>query len=420
MNNFELRFKGKHTICSMEYIVSICLVITAFLYMKPYFVWSTYEKGSFSYLPSVFIILSTIILIIYFMISKRIIINRQHVYINLSFIILWCYMLITGDSNEYLNVGNYLLILVLCLFFSLKNELKVKIFNMFAWVFALSLLSSIIVWILLAFNITLPHDILQSWEEGKVSIGGYYEHYFLSVVRREQVRTATYLTGVYDEQGVVGTFSGLFLVADNLEIKGKVRNIIIFIGGILSFSLAFYIILFIGLAFKLGLKRFRRLIIFLLIIGIAFYILMNIKTDNIIITEFFQNRFKLINGKWVGDNRTNEVFNSVFQQFLESAPIKTIFGNGRNRFSIDGLNSLGSFTYKFLIYDYGYLGLVLIIAWIIFSSLLVFGSNNLCVPLLVVFIASIYQRPFVITIPYLLLLFSGYSNLLKKNYFNKN
>ena len=39
---------------------------------------------------------------------------------------------------------------------------------------------------------------------------------------------------MFDEPGVVGTFAALFIVADDFQMRYKVRNIIILIGGMFN------------------------------------------------------------------------------------------------------------------------------------------------------------------------------------------
>lgn len=59
---------------------------------------------------------------------------------------------------------------------------------------------------------------------------------------QQDVRYIAQIFGMYDEPGVVGTIAGAILMTRQFNFK-KWINIPIFIAGILSFSLFFYVIL---------------------------------------------------------------------------------------------------------------------------------------------------------------------------------
>ncbi|HEY5587592.1 MAG TPA: hypothetical protein VIK86_01400 [Candidatus Paceibacterota bacterium] len=398
-------------------IILWVLSITAFIQMRPYFVWMTYSNGKMSWLIKASLYVSALLITVFLIVSHRKINTTTMVTVTFL-IVVQMYMLMIGiDNTSFLAVGNYIILIVMIGFFFITEHDRMEVFNKFANIFALSLVSGLIVFILTHLNFQPPYQILQTDHAGKISMGVYYQKYFGSVFLYSPYDTFIRLNAMYDEAGVVGTFSALFLIADDLRFKGRLRNIIILIGGILSFSMAFYVIIIIGLvikSFNMGLFKFS---IALIVILLVFQGLMTVKTDNVIIKDVFQKRFKVVNGAVVGDNRANESFNYAFNEFIHGDLSKVLTGYGANASENNPL-MYGSYVYKMLIYDYGIIGFIMLLGWIIYASIRTVGFDKRCIVLLIAFLLSIYQRPYVLTIPYIFLLFGGYANL--KNTGNEN
>ncbi len=401
---------------TLKKILIWILSIVAFIQMHPYFVWETYNNGLLSLLTPISIIFS-IVSILLFVFMHEIRINTSVISIVIFFSLIWVYMETIGLDNTFsLHIGSFLILSVLNIFFILKEKDRKKIFNIFAMIFAISLILGIVVVVLSNIGINIPWEYLEAEHAGKAASGAFYKKYVGSAFIYFPGSNFSRLSAVYDEPGVVGTFAALFLIADDLRFKGRVRNIIILIGGILSFSMAFYIMVIIGIAIKSFNKGFLKFSITLIILIISFWGIISINTDNIIINKF-QKRFEFVDGSLAGNNRETESFDYAFNEFIHGDPVKIIFGYGKDASSKNPLMSSSS-TYKILIYDFGIIGFIMIIIWILYSNLKLVGFNKICMPLLVVFIISIYQRPFVFNIPYMFLLFGGYENLKSITNFN--
>lgn len=395
---------------NIKIILLWILSITAFIQMKPYFVWRTYGNGISTLLIQASLYTSDLLIIFYLLISNRKI-NRTIIVTTIFLVIVRMYMLMTGPNNtSFLHIGNYAVLISIAGFFFLMEQDRKDVFNKFATIFAISLISGIIIWILTNLGISLPYQVLQTEHAGKAAIGIYYQKYFGSAFLYSPYDKLIRLNAVYDEPGVVGTFSSLFLIADDFRFKDRFRNIIILIGGVLSFSLAFYVIVVVGIIIKLFQKGFFKFSVVLIIALVLFQNLITMKTDNVIIREFFQTRFQVTDGSLAGDNRANESFNYEFDEFIHDDLSKVLFGYGVDA-SNDNPYMYGNYTYKMLIYDFGITGFMMFLGWIIYATIKTVGFNKKCMVLLIVFIISIYQRPYVFTIPYMFLLFGGYANL---------
>ena len=294
------------------------LSLTAFIHMKPYFVWTTYGSGVLSLLCQGSLSISALLIVIYLLMNNRKI-NRAAFGTIILLIVVRMYMLTTGiDNTSFLAFGNYIVLLTMIAFFILTEQERKEVFNKFALIFAISLVPAIIIWFITNSGIQLPYQYLATENVGKAASGAYYQKYFGAAFLSYPYYVSQRLSGMFVEPGVVGTFAALFLAGDNLRLKGRLRNIIILIGGILSLSMAFYVMIIITLAIKSFNKGFFRFSIVLILIFISYNVIMTMETDNYIISEVFQKRLMIVGMSFTGDNRTSQSFDYEFDDFMKT------------------------------------------------------------------------------------------------------
>lgn len=386
------------------------LSLTAFILMRPYFVWTTYGSGVLSLLFQGSLSISALLIVIYLLMNNRKI-NRAAFGTIILLIIVRMYMLMTGiDKISFLAFGNYIVLIIIIAFFILTEQERKEVFNNFALIFAISLVPAIIIWFLTNSGIQLPYQYLATEHVGKAAKGAYYQKYFGAAFLSYPYFVFQRLSGMFDEPGVVGTFAALFLAGDEFRLKGRLRNIIILIGGMLSFSMAFYILIIITLAIKSFNKGFLKFSIVLILIILSYNVIMTIETDNYIISEIFQKRLKIVAISLAEDKRTSQSFNYEFDKFMKGDFLRILFGYGSSAYQ-NNPSMFGSYTYKILIYDFGVIGYVMLLVWIIYATKKIACFDGRTLMLMIVFVISIYQRPFVLSVPYMFLLFGGYANL---------
>lgn len=327
----------------------------------------------------------------------------------LLIILLWVFTRVTGKNPyAYKSIVPYVILVIIIGFLLMSNKQKRKAFDIFSTLFAFSLVPGIIYLVLRFCNISISYNILESAHTIKNSMGVYYDHYFGAIFAHYVYGASNRLCSIYDEPGVVGTFAALFLVGDYFNLK-KIKNLILIIGGVLSSSIAFFTILLVAyviFSYQNGNKKFVYTVFCVFILST---IVFNIETDNYIVLNL-KNRLQFENGELVADNRTNESFEHEYKEYLASNVFELLFGNGYGA-AAQNYRMNGSYSYKILLYDYGICGFVFIIFWIIYTYLAFCRSNKRSVVLLLVFLMSIYQRPDVLTIPFIVLLFGGAQNL---------
>lgn len=386
------------------------LSITTFLLMRPYFVWSTFRGGGFSLLVPVSLFITTLFMFFYFFITD-IKLNMLDFSFGVFFIFIWMYFLMRGiESTSFLRIGNYFLLALILGFFFLTDYDKKVAFNKFSLIFAISLLPSIIISMVSFLGFEFSYQILTPEHIGKMLAGNYYKNYIGAVTLHPTYLRYSRICGMFDEPGVVGTFAALFLAADNLRLKGRIRNIIIMIGGILSVSLAFYILISTAYILRTLNKGFMKTLIVFIMLALVFNITTTLLSDNFYILNEIIERLEFIDGNIKGNNRTSISFDMEFNNFIRGDIFKVFWGYGSGA-SSNNPSMYGSSSYKILIYDYGIVGFIMLLGWILCASIKKTGLEKTSLTLMIVFVISIYQRPSVLSIQYLLLLFGGYANL---------
>jgi hypothetical protein len=206
--------------------------------------------------------------------------------------------------------------------------------------------------------------------------------------------------GLYNEPGLWGTMAALILCVEDLQLK-KISNLLILIAGAFCFSLAFWAILIIY--YVLSRKRYLYT---LLVIGslllIYIYVLPNIQTGNEAIDALI-GRLAYEDGGFSGDNRSHEHLDYLYENVLSSS--KFFFGYGGGYIVHIGYD--GSLSYKTYIVEYGLIGFLLMYAALLGAVRKYVKPCRYAWAYIAVFFISIYQRPGIFSLIYMVVLFGG-------------
>jgi len=350
--------------------------VAIFLITGPYFMW---HLDIFS-LPA---LVAFVLLIRH--ISKR---SSNTIYF-LIFIMLYFYVVVRSDYVFF----KLILTLGISLLFLVDDKFLSKSFMHYKYIYSITIIPSIIVY--LAVNvagINLSYSIIEPINSLK---GYYYQQYMFMVQPPKLIEILPRFHGYYDEPGVVGTFSGVLLVADRFNLK-KYINIPIVVSGILSFSLAFYIILFalLGYLFVVSRVRYKGLIITATIILTAGFL------SSESFNTYVYNRINRAN-QGISIKRTSESFDNWYKEFSNSPEYYLGLG-GRSNIQFNE----GGSVYKDIIINYGVLFFFLyIIALTLYSYNKL--DNKVSMGLFVLIsVLILYQRPYITSLAYMFLLIS--------------
>ena len=223
----------------------------------------------------------------------------------------------------------------------------------------------------------------------------YYIQYPFLLVPSGFIGEMFRFEAIYDEPGVVGTISGILLLLRGLNLK-KWDTYPILISGILSLSLAFYLMLFTYVLFFQSIKAKMVTITTLIVFAFYFY-------NNEFVNERLFERLKIENGQLVGVNRTTGTIDSFMNTYVTSE--KFWWGYGE-KYAQRVVNRGGA-SYKDLIVDYGILGFSLFVLITLIKGIKELGMSRMFVIFLIIFIFIVYQRPFIFSLIYFFLIYTS-------------
>lgn len=411
-----MKSKEKYAIVD---ITTIGLIVLYSLYcLEPFFIWETFENGFFRYFLGV-IPYKTLfgVLIVAIYIVKYMKIRMSKLEFGLVVLILFTGVFTIcisgGVSINRILSFTWLPYLVVAVFIMLPPKIQKRSYEIFVLFFAITLILPIIYYILTKSGIHIPYTILESQDKIKVIRGKFYKLYPLcpqisGVINSKKIELR--MSGIYDESGRLGTIAALILASERYNIRKNWKNIVIFIGGFLSFSLAFYLI---GVIYFLGLSiRQKSYKTFFIIIGVLasyfLFIIINFSSPEM---QGFQERFLISSDGLEGDNRTSREYDEVMNNFYRSDLYSLLFGKGNGAIEAFSKKNVDGSSYKGLIYDYGFIGFDLLIAWLCLYAFYSSKRKNADVGqillLLIVYLANIYQRPTIFYMGYLIIMFGG-------------
>lgn len=307
------------------------------------------------------------------------------------------YVNIVGDpiNNRYITTP--IVTSVIFLVFSYRTVYKS--FVLFTEVFGLFLTLSLLFYILKLAGVYSPDLLAQVAPDGRE-----YSSYFLNTMLLETQQAAVYIsTGFYrfygflNEPGFIGTLSALIILAWRFDFSNKKILYIYLVACLLSLSLASYLTLFLGFLYFISFKRVLYLLGLILLFLVVNYDLVD---------RYVFSRLTIIDGEFAGDNRTSSQFDIQWERLISSRDV--IFGKGKGQHTLTSQHG-GVSSWKTIVYNSGVVGLVLYLSIFICIFLLVNNGKfkKYHFVFLFVFLLTIYHRPNIHNIYYLIILLGG-------------
>lgn len=208
-----------------------------------------------------------------------------------------------------------------------------------------------------------------------------YNNYILFVM--DATRDYYRFYSVFDEPGVLGTLSAFVLYGNKYNFKRK-ENIVILIGCLFTYSMAFYMITLLGWLYQSAIS-FKRLIISIVAIILVVGILVYFMADDQAFQQSVIERFTDVGLDRV-EGRTGSNVNAFWDKYIASSDV--FLGMGTS-FINDNLSDFGN-SYKRFVIEYGLIGTILLI---VMYFHLVKRWNRLTLGFFVLFFLSFLQRP---------------------------
>lgn len=387
-------------VINLNSLISILLAIMIFLSFSPFFVWSSFANGIGVTINKIIQIITIILLMCKLPLNFM---QRKKLFFGLAMISIFFFYSFftgtTGGTTHPLLIGNFLVYFFYALNIMSDRKILVKSYKILRKIFAVVLAYTLVIYILILIGMPIPSIEMKSGEAGRAALGWQvYQNYFGCILIEQNGSLLYRFTSVFTEPGVVGTFCAFFLAADGLDLKKNKENWIYLISGLLSLSVAFYIMLILIYALKALRTGGYKLFMSLISIVVIYTVFMSVNFTNPMLL-WFQERLMITENGLSGDNRIKEEAEIEYKIFLNSDLKTILLGYGNPEIDENGLSSWQSTSsYKESIYYLGILGYGLMIAWLIFTPLYCYRTqnkigNNLMYSYIVIFLISQYQRP---------------------------
>lgn len=332
--------------------------------------------------------------------------NINNIESNIAFAIPMIYLLVTILNKYEKTVVSLYSILAIFLFLLAKREIRKKVFENYRRFLFLMCFAGIICWALYIVGIRFMAVEVPFYSK---NIGGTYVNYYVSYLCTDLNTPLIRLCGLFNEPGYLGTVVAFFLCADDLKLDNWIDRIFL-IAGILSFSLAFFVIIAIYLFLKAYNKPKIMLIVGILLFTYLF-VLPHINFSNSFI-NYVVRRITITGGTFAGDNRSNIYIDNYLHNLLVGSKKWFGMGAGFSQVYFYGTNFA---TIKTYIIDYGIIGTALLFVPIFFVGIKYAYKKFEAVFFVIIFSFSIYQRPHIFNLLYFMILFGGIEYILDRN-----
>lgn len=351
--------------------------VLLFVVFEPYFVWGLMSNRI------IMGAVNALLALLFFM--NNTIRKNQPYFLFITFVmVIYCFT--TGVSFlGFINIG-----FGLFLVFG-KEDFSKKTFSIFVNIYSGIILMSSLVWIGVLFGVVSPIGSIDAQNDFKT-----YDYTLYPLTVQMNMWQAFRFCGPFDEPGVVGTTNIILLYIIGMKAKDW-KTYALILSGALSLSLFFYAGVFLFLLIKNITKlRIIHLLLFALF-AIAFY---SLTKDNEIFSERIWERveWNKDEGTIAGDNRmvgdANRIYNS------KKWTLDWWFGD-RN-FKEHSSAFEGSSSYKVVILR---CGMICFALYILFFLLYAhkYCNRQKFILFSVLFIITIFQRPWMFGIGYLFL-----------------
>lgn len=282
-------------------------------------------------------------------------------------------------------IGNGVVTLIqISIFLLLDKDVKISIFDKFYKFVQGCNLIAVFTWIFDQLNLPIFESV--PFYAGPWAI---YKKWFIFAIYHQKSYISNLsdrICGIFNEPGALGTICALLFIATFKHNK-KWGKALLLITGTLTYSAAFFILVF-GYLIVYLLQKDIRYVVVAIAIGVFFLQIPNIDFGNPALNSL-ATRLKITNEGFVGDNRVSDAYEAGYEAMKQTN--KIYFGYGKD-FSF----AEGTLSYIKYIVQFGYIGFGLMaFQWIVASLQRIKNREQLMYILF--FIISLYQRPAPIT-----------------------
>lgn len=365
--NASVRYSGNTVNKGVAFVAGMLLYCLS----GPYFCWSIVNNSYANFL------LGALLAFLFYLNKASFSLKERKLFIAF-FALLVLYWQTSGYNILFFLLFTPVLMMPFC-----RNSFADKAYQYFFTIYAVVMAISIIEYVLAVPGIISPLFTIAPLNELK---GDVYKVYFTMVTTEERpVR----FCGSYDEPGVVGTMSALLLAKENFNFKDK-RVIVIFLAGLISFSLFFYVAVFI--CWLINILRKKKPLVAILWLSVIISLSVIIVVNVPVLNEKIAERLTIdeTTGTIAGDNRANYLLIGEYMDYMHGRTFW--FGIEDKADYIEKAKGSSSIFNEIIVH-----GWLFIICYFLFFIAYFFAHKDRSVPFIIfifLLLAIIYQRPF--------------------------
>lgn len=312
----------------------------------------------------------------------------------ISILIFFLFEYLHVYKADSYSIGGVMVLLVLAVAFLSKNGIDL-LFKYYKLIIVIMATVGIFCYLSYLLNLPIPFRMVEYY-----GASGFYIDYKVSYVLSSGVLIR--LCGLFNEPGYFGTIIALILCVDKINLRKK-ENIILFIAGILTYSIAFLVIITVFFIFQSckNIKIAIILCVFVIFIPIFLqqYSVIDMGSSNL---SYYFSRF--FNLKEAMKDRAYSSLERMVTEWKKSEKLFVGYGSGY-------ASGTGSSSYKIVLLRHGIVGFFIIYGALLIPIICKVKRNLSALIFLLCFIINIYQRPFVFTLPYYVILYGGIERL---------
>lgn len=328
-----------------------CGMLLAFLTtLRPWFLWSIYPF---------YTVLVSLILFAAMLIDRTS--QKRSAFCRTDFLIPLLAYLVLSYYQQIVNLQNAFGFIInlfhAFIFYSLFRYDASRLKSMLTWfskVMGAMLIPSLLAFFLYLANFSLPYSNAQYGED----MYTFSNYYFFLIEDGQLFSFFPRFQSVFPEPAYLGSTCALLLMTQRGHWK-RWYNIVLLVALLFSFSLAGYVYIIVITFLNLWIQRkkiFAKAIAVVLLVGSVIGGSFFYNDGDNLIHNLILLRLEIEDGELEGNNRVTKDFDAEFDSFIQSSDI--LFGREKD-------NTFGDSGYKVFIYDYGFVGLFLLIVFYI-------------------------------------------------------
>ena len=324
--------------------------------------------------------ISVFVIFIILIKRRKIVIRVKDLLVSLLLIIVFVFFPIYSGFR----ISNIFIILAFYVAANIHENEYIKSLDYLTKYLSLLILISLPAWLINLYIYDLP--IVGELDLSEMKGSPYiYNNYVFFVT--DSLRDYYRFYSAFDEPGVLGTLAAFILYGNRYDFS-KRANIVILIGSLFTYSMAFYVLTILGWMYQSSRSLKKMLLPLLSIFGLAL-VLVTVLSEDQAFQQSVLDRFMDVGFDRV-ENRTGETVNAFWNKYIQSSDC--IFGMGLSYID-DNFFDFGN-SYRRFIIEYGLVGLLILVLMYI---RLTRRWNKFTIAFFVLFFLSFLQRPLAFT-----------------------